>query len=300
MLFAGKLGRPSTGDMCGLDLKHSCILPRVEAWRNAFVAANRDALNAMWGEARRRLTGKFSRTKLKRNGRHFLRYPMEAHFLSCGEVHVTNPGTAEAGHWDEPRHRDGAASVVHASLTLFGRRDVRAEQSVPERSPWPAVAAETTEAEEEDLEQEEEEEQEDEEGQAESASEDEGAQQASLEQPSGLPEVVFPCVPGTFYLGQASFGILWRRPPPFHNAVSELRSFSRGGVLSVEAPTPHIRRHLSSFLFSARAPAGSTLHSGVLWGGWRGTPRNPFSLRGVTTKYTTAEAKRASSSTASP
>jgi len=61
------------------------------------------------------------------NGDHFLATPAREWFLSAGELHITKHGSAGAW-WDEPRHQDGAGSILHLSLTLAGRRDVRCEQ----------------------------------------------------------------------------------------------------------------------------------------------------------------------------
>ena len=86
----------------------------------------------MWEEVASRLRG-MPRESLKQNGRHFLRNSMETLFLTCGEVHVADPGSPERGWRDEPRHRDGAGSAIHLSLTLFGRRDVRCETETRQR-----------------------------------------------------------------------------------------------------------------------------------------------------------------------
>ena len=322
VLLAGKLGGPSTGDMCGLALKHSLVLPRVEAWRNAFLSANRGALEDMWAEAHRRLRV-LSFARQGRNGRHFLRFPIDAHFLSCGEVHVTWAGSAEAGYWDEPRHRDGAASVVHLSLTLFGRRDVRCEQSLPARSPWPAIAEEAAETKATDLEGEEEAEQEDEEGtdceegsdgrrtmedmraegtDCEEDSAEEGAEQVAPEQKSGMPEVVLPCVPGTVYLGQASRGIL-RRRPPLPMAEPSPYGVPDPGVSAYPGlphPSPPKYPFVAAGVLRGFSAMQFVLSPFMFRGVWRGPRRNASSSRAAITKSTTGAAKRASSFTGTP
>ena len=60
----------------------------------------------------------------------FLKASVHQWFLNCGEMHVTNAhleGEASAL-WEEAAHNDGAGSVLHMGVTLWGRRDVRFEQ----------------------------------------------------------------------------------------------------------------------------------------------------------------------------
>ena len=75
------------------------------------------------------------------NVEHFLETPVTKWFLTCGELCIMEAGCSEAstkGLWEEPRHQDGGASVLHMGLTLFGRRDVVFEQGAGNRCPRPS------------------------------------------------------------------------------------------------------------------------------------------------------------------
>lgn len=58
------------------------------------------------------------------NVEHFLETPAADWFLTCGELAVTKAGSEAIGLWSEPLHQDGAASVLHCGLTVYGKRDV--------------------------------------------------------------------------------------------------------------------------------------------------------------------------------
>ena len=211
MLFAGKVGNPVSTSMCGLSLKEDLLLPRVAAWRLAFMQANRAALADMWADAQGRLRALKS-GELKQNGMHFMQHSMDAQFLTCGEVHVVEPGSASAGFWDEVRHRDGAGSVTHLSMTIYGRRDVRCEQHAPASAAASAGASAGAGLAAK--------------GDGRFGDGDADSADDSTEEPeehSGLSEVVVPTVPGTVYIGQACgrgwgrecvYMRVWRSFPP--------------------------------------------------------------------------------------
>ena len=121
-ILAGALDkRCGSGSMCGLSLANVLPLPRLRAWRAAFMAINAEALAKMVALARdsvRRLPS----ASRGRNGDEFLEMELSDWFASCGELCITKPGCQEEGFWDEPEHKDGGASVMHVGLTLYGRR----------------------------------------------------------------------------------------------------------------------------------------------------------------------------------
>ena len=203
VLYAGKLGNPASLSCCGLSVKEDLLLQRVTAWRNAFFKANTVLFGRLWSDAQVRLSG-FCASALGDNGAHVLRHSVERQIFSVGEIHVTEPGDSARGFWDEPRHQDGARSILHLSLTLFGRRDVRCENGRTWQVPY-----------DEDAEGTEEEKQEEDrrgapgEGATETASaepraEGDAAASEEMDGAAGSAEIIMPCVPGTVYMGQAS------------------------------------------------------------------------------------------------
>ena len=64
------------------------------------------------------------------NTKHFLGSPWREWFCPCGELTVSMPRTGESEPWwEEPEHKDGAASVLHMGMTLYGRRLLRCQRA---------------------------------------------------------------------------------------------------------------------------------------------------------------------------
>ena len=67
------------------------------------------------------------------NTKHFLESPWRGGFCPCGELTVTMPRTGaepvRSAWWEEPQHKDGAASVLHMGMTLYGRRLLRCQRA---------------------------------------------------------------------------------------------------------------------------------------------------------------------------
>ena len=126
-ILAGALGNCSSQAMCALSLKKPLPSGRVQAWFKAFKNVNEKAIGAL-ADAAVAATSGLSADDRGENGNHFLTTPAEQWFLTCGEIAVTSLGDSPTGLWAEPKHQDGAASVLHLGLTLFGRRDVVFDQ----------------------------------------------------------------------------------------------------------------------------------------------------------------------------
>ena len=63
------------------------------------------------------------------NVEHFLGASVRDWFLTCGEIQLTRAGDGkDEALWEEDAHNDGAGSVLHMGVTLWGRRAVRFEQ----------------------------------------------------------------------------------------------------------------------------------------------------------------------------
>jgi hypothetical protein len=126
-ILAGALSQCSSVKMCALSVETPLPLPRVLAWFAAFRGVNAAALadlRAAAVAAVRKLEAK----DVAENGQHFLQTPFDQWLLTCGELCITKAGDSATGFWQEPRHQDGGASVLHMGLTLFGRRTVLCEQ----------------------------------------------------------------------------------------------------------------------------------------------------------------------------
>ena len=151
------------GQMCGLTVDPKGLpLPRVNAWLEAFLSINEKALEKMFGKARARVARTIRPDNPLREERQdgkfkeaawnlFWNIPWRTWFLRMAEIHVTLPsipaecrapepalrfgvpglGAGPEPMWHEPRHNDGAGSVMHMALTLYGERDV-----VCETTPW--------------------------------------------------------------------------------------------------------------------------------------------------------------------
>ena len=177
------------GSMCGLPVKQPLPLRRVNGFFEAFLQKNMRAIQHVDRHARVTLQRRFPVNHQVRRTARFREFFEDTSgtkadvfkwFLRMAEVHVSSPlvwpeanptnvfGEATAGErapgplprsgsspaewpcWHEPRHNDGAGSVFHMSLTLFGRRDVHLEQgpgsdadakSAADARQWPAAQA---------------------------------------------------------------------------------------------------------------------------------------------------------------
>ena len=162
--------------MCGLRLKGPLLLSRVSAWLEAWLDVNSTALERMETATRHRLQRKFRRADPAgleiRNSpeyRKIFESPFRAWFLRFAEVHISRPTIHRAANptfvfgladgrsrapgscvplpaegapdpcWHEPRHNDGAGSVMHMSLTLYGARDVHLEQGTGAKTDAPRM-----------------------------------------------------------------------------------------------------------------------------------------------------------------
>ena len=127
LLIAGALNESCSRNMCGLSTKDVLPLRRVCAFQRAFRAVNEDALSQTTALARAHLA-RLGRDEQGENGRHFMEASVAEWFLSSGELHFTNGNDGALGFWHEPTHNDGAASILMAGMTLYGRRNLRASQ----------------------------------------------------------------------------------------------------------------------------------------------------------------------------
>ena len=103
------------------SIKDVLPLPRLCAWVCAFRDLNKLAFAAFYARASRRLRAAGNTGE---NGDHFLKHGWHRWLFQAAEVHLLpSPGDLK-----EDQHQDGAASVLHMGLTLFGRRDVVCQQ----------------------------------------------------------------------------------------------------------------------------------------------------------------------------
>ena len=133
--------------MCGLKLQKRIPMPTVNAWLEAFLHVNRAAFKKAHTAVKKTLSWKNAPSRRGRsttgagnltanpNYRSFQACDSHSWFLRCGELHVARPseftgkkGKTKQAWLHEPRHNDGLGSVMHMSLTIYGRRDVHFEQ----------------------------------------------------------------------------------------------------------------------------------------------------------------------------
>ena len=135
-ILAGHLGLScASATMCTLSLDAPLPFPRLQAWFQAFRYVNKEVVTAMAVqaiEASRRLP---ENLRQHANVRQFCETLVSEWFLTCGEVffvRVPAPSDGDAEDpdfvFDEAPHVDGAASIMHMGITLFGRRMLRCEQ----------------------------------------------------------------------------------------------------------------------------------------------------------------------------
>lgn len=97
--------------------------PHVRAWICAFRYVNTQTFAAFYAMASRRLHASVG--VVGQNGQHFLDSDWHTWLLQGAEIHFfPKPNCCV-----EPKHMDGAASVIHAGLTLYGRRTVVFDQT---------------------------------------------------------------------------------------------------------------------------------------------------------------------------
>jgi hypothetical protein len=126
--LGGALGESNSGSMCGLDLSRPLPLPRLQAWLEAFKALNAPTLERMDKEVRLAVLNVRERNRGP-NGKHMLATPFRQWFLTRGELCITAAIDKDGkGHWREPLHQDGGASVLHMGITLYGRRRITHKQ----------------------------------------------------------------------------------------------------------------------------------------------------------------------------
>ena len=128
-IMAGALSQCGTGKMCGLSLAEPLPLPRLQAWREAFLAVNAGTFEALEASAKA-ATRRLSPEDRGSNGDKFLELPFPQWFASCGELVFVEPGSEAEGFWAEPEHQDGGASVMHMGVTLYGRRGLVCRQGL--------------------------------------------------------------------------------------------------------------------------------------------------------------------------
>ena len=117
-------------NMCTLDVSKPFPVPRVTAFLGAFYEANAATVGGMIAQAQA-MCSVGGLGKIGLNGKAFMKMSPREAFLSLAELHVSNGADPALDLWDETRHQDGGASVIHASLTLWGLRGVRCEQRPP-------------------------------------------------------------------------------------------------------------------------------------------------------------------------
>ena len=128
-ILAGSLGEAcGTNSMCGLSIARALPVPRLQAWRAAFLAVNEQAFGQMDREVKAQVR-RLEAEHIGENGEHFLSLPFGSWFASCGELTFTEAGCEEQGFWAEPEHQDGGASVMHLAFTLYGRRRLTCRQT---------------------------------------------------------------------------------------------------------------------------------------------------------------------------
>ena len=110
--------RPSTVWCNRLDCSKPSRAGRVAAFTRAFINANRAWFDDLTAAIRAKLAC-FPKAALGENGEHFMNSSLATDALAYATIQVMRPSARE----DRP-HFDGAASLLHAGLTVWGRRGV--------------------------------------------------------------------------------------------------------------------------------------------------------------------------------
>ena len=125
-IIAGKLGDCTRSSMCGLDLHKDLPVPRICAWKAALEDANAELIS----EADRVAKAAVQRCeKLGNNGKHFADTEWRNYWATCGELTFTKAQNSDGTFWKEDQHLDGAQSVIHIGLALFGNRLLEMEDA---------------------------------------------------------------------------------------------------------------------------------------------------------------------------
>ena len=113
-----RASRPSTVWCNRLDCSKPSRAGRVAAFTRAFINANRAWFDDLTAAIRAKLAC-FPKAALGKNGEHFMNSSLATDALAYATIQVMRPSERE----DRP-HFDGAASLLHAGLTVWGRRGV--------------------------------------------------------------------------------------------------------------------------------------------------------------------------------
>ena len=130
-----------TSSMCGLVLEE-CRLPALRNFRKAFLTANEAAFTEMDAMMKASARGVPVVDRAPQtNGADALDWIKEWWLMAAAELQIAaatpeqydeeglaRTGAARQEWYDEPAHMDGARSVFHLSLTLYGTRLIRFEQ----------------------------------------------------------------------------------------------------------------------------------------------------------------------------
>ena len=134
-IMSGKLTSDIASEgMCGLSVAGLLPAPRLRAFFAAFKVANRAVLETL-GERLRTMASGLAPQGMDDNRKHFLQHPVSSWFCNAAEMVISEAG----GEWQEPNHQDGAASVMHMGLTLWGHRLLTCD--IPEEDPLQVLNA---------------------------------------------------------------------------------------------------------------------------------------------------------------
>ena len=135
---AGSLGENCCGQLNGLSVALQFPLFRIIVWRFAFIYRNLEFFNALQALGLKLICA-MSKEERGLNGQHFLDTELFHWLLVNAEVHFTIPEKAQpkgrakrpkvdCDFWVEDEHNDGAASMLHMGITLYGERGVIFQQ----------------------------------------------------------------------------------------------------------------------------------------------------------------------------
>ena len=124
---------PSTKLCSRIDCSAPCPAVRVRAFAKALVACNHGWLVQLTQEVRSKLR-KFPPTFLKENGERFMTSCFSDTIFAYAILQVMKPGERH-----DLEHHDEGASLLHAGLTIFGRRGLEMQTAAVADSAAPAV-----------------------------------------------------------------------------------------------------------------------------------------------------------------